>query len=44
MRQKKITSLTKAFRAKYGLDSKAALSKEIKTQEHVEFVNAFLSS
>ena len=40
----KITSLTKAFRTKYGLDSKAALSKEIKTQEHVEFVNAFLSS
>ena len=40
----KIADLTKAFRAKYNLDSKAALSKEIKTQGHVEFINAFLSS
>jgi len=40
----KIESLTKAFRTKFKLDSKTALSKEIKTQEHVEFVNAFLSS
>jgi hypothetical protein len=40
----KIADLAKAFRKKYDLDSEAALSKEIKTQAHVEFVNAFLSS
>lgn len=40
----KIAELTKAFRKKYDLDSKAALSKEIKTQGQVEFINAFLSS
>lgn len=40
----KIAELTKAFRKQYDLDSKAALSKEIKTQSHVEFINAFLSS
>ena len=40
----KIADLAKAFRKKYNLDSEAALSKEIKTQAHVEFVNAFLSS
>ena len=40
----KITDLTKVFRTKYDLNSKAALSKEIKTQGHVEFINAFLSS
>ena len=40
----KIAELTKAFRKQYDLDSKAALSKEIKTQGHVEFINAFLSS
>jgi hypothetical protein len=41
---KKITELTEAFRKEYKLDAKAALSKEIKTQAHVEFINAFLSS
>jgi hypothetical protein len=40
----KIADLTKAFRKQYDLDSKAALSKEIKTQGQVEFINAFLSS
>jgi hypothetical protein len=40
----KIAELTKTFRKKYDLDSKAALSKEIKTQGQVEFINAFLSS
>jgi len=40
----KIADLTKAFRKEYKLDAKAALSKEIKTQAHVEFINAFLSS
>ena len=40
----KIADLTKAFRKQYDLDSKAALSKEIKTQNQVEFINAFLSS
>lgn len=40
----KIADLAKAFRKKYDLDSEAALSKEIKTQAHVKFVNAFLSS
>lgn len=40
----KIAELTKAFRKEYKLDAKAALSKEIKTQGHVEFINAFLSS
>ena len=40
----KIADLTKAFRKQYNLDSKAALSKEIKTQGQVEFVNAFLIS
>jgi hypothetical protein len=40
----KIADLTKAFRKQYNLDSKAALSKEIKTQGQVEFINAFLSS
>jgi hypothetical protein len=40
----KIADLTKAFRKQYKLDTKAALSKEIKTQGHVEFINAFLSS
>jgi hypothetical protein len=40
----KIAELTKAFRKEYKLDAKAALSKEIKTQAHVEFINAFLSS
>jgi hypothetical protein len=40
----KIAELTKAFRKQYKLDAKAALSKEIKTQGHVEFINAFLSS
>jgi hypothetical protein len=40
----KIAELTKAFRKQYKLDAKAALSKEIKTQGQVEFINAFLSS
>ena len=40
----KIVDLTKAFRKQYDLDSKAALSKEIKTQGQVEFINVFLSS
>ena len=40
----KIADLTKAFRKQYDLDSKAALSKEIKTQGQVEFINVFLSS
>lgn len=40
----KVADLTKAFRNEYKLDAKAALSKEIKTQAHVEFINAFLSS
>ena len=40
----KMTDLSKAFRAKFNLDSKAVLSKEIKTQSHVQFINAFLSS
>jgi len=40
----KIANLTKAFRKQYDLDSKAALSKEIKTQGQVEFINVFLSS
>jgi hypothetical protein len=40
----KIVELTKAFRKEYKLDASAALSKEIKTQNHVEFINAFLSS
>jgi hypothetical protein len=40
----KIADLTKAFRKQYDLDSKTALSKEIKTQGQVEFINAFLSS
>jgi hypothetical protein len=40
----RIADLTKAFRSQYNLGAKAALSKEIKTQGHVEFINAFLSS
>lgn len=40
----KIAELTKAFRKQYKLDAKAALSKEIKTQGQVKFINAFLSS
>jgi hypothetical protein len=40
----KITTLTKEFRKEFNLDSKSALSKEIRTQKQVEFINAFLSS
>lgn len=40
----KITELTKAFRKKYDLDFKVSLSKAIKTQGQVKFINAFLSS
>ena len=40
----KITALTKEFRKEFNLDSKSALSKEIRTQKQVEFINAFLSS
>lgn len=40
----KITALTKEFRKEFNLDAKSTLSKEIRTQKQVEFINAFLSS
>jgi hypothetical protein len=40
----KIKELSAAFRKEYKLPSDAALSKQIKTQAHVQFINAFLAS
>jgi hypothetical protein len=40
----RIKELSAAFRKEYKLPSDAALSKQIKTQAHVQFINAFLAS
>jgi len=40
----KIKELSAAFRKEYKLPGDAALSKQIKTQAHVQFINAFLAS
>ena len=40
----KIKELSAAFRKEYKLPSDATLSKQIKTQAHVQFINAFLAS
>lgn len=40
----RIKELSAAFRKEYKLPTDAALSKQIKTQAHVQFINAFLAS
>jgi hypothetical protein len=40
----RIKELSAAFRKEYKLPGDAALSKQIKTQAHVQFINAFLAS
>ena len=40
----RIKELSTAFRKEYKLPGDAALSKQIKTQAHVQFINAFLAS
>jgi hypothetical protein len=40
----RIKELSAAFRKEYKLPADAALSKQIKTQAHVQFINAFLAS
>jgi hypothetical protein len=40
----RIKQLSAAFRKEYKLPADAALSKQIKTQAHVQFINAFLAS
>jgi hypothetical protein len=40
----KIKELSAAFRKEYKLPGDASLSKQIKTQAHVQFINAFLAS
>jgi hypothetical protein len=40
----RIKELSVAFRKEYKLPGDAALSKQIKTQAHVQFINAFLAS